>query len=202
MLGSFGVEGRYPYIDLRLAALCEALKPLNKKGKLFHKRVCAKRLPARVLRHISKVGGSTALHSLFGDQRQIDAFFAAVEKSAAFARYAQFIPARQAAEDRGGPLGKIRRFIGSEPSLRLLMAKVWGKLRVTTPDHYKADFRRQERKLNDSMRLFYLGTFERLFCQEFLPQMIDGARPPRPIGDQLASILADEKNLPGKSCVA
>lgn len=201
ILGSFGVEGRYPYIDLRVAALCQALKPLNKKGKLFHKGVCEKRLPTRVLRHISKLGGSTSLHSLFDDQRQIDAFFTAVEESAAFVRYADLIPQGQAGNSCD-LLGKLRRFIGSEPNLRLLMAKIWGKLLVTPPDHYKADYRRQERKLNDFMRLHYLGTFERLFVEEFLPQRITEPRPARFISDQLADTQAKEKNLPGKSCVA
>lgn len=201
MLNSFDVEGRYPYVDLRLAALCKALRPVNKKGKLYHKSVCRARLPARVLRYIAKVGGSTSLHSLFDGQAQIDAFLAGVERSRAYARYASLIPAPQKAQ--GGVLGKVRRFVDSEPSFRHLLGKVLGKLRVTPADCYRADFRRQERKLNDYMRLCYLGAFETLFVDAFEPQMIDRALPARPI---LAAIGADgqaaRKNMAGKTCVA
>lgn len=179
MLNSFGVEGYYPYIDLGLAGLCRALAPINKKGKLYHKALCQKRFPAPVLRRIAKVGGSTPLHSLFESQEQIDDFLVMVRNSGAWRQFAPLLP-QESAGEQSGLWGKLRRFVGSEPNLRLVWAKVLSKLRVTQADQYTAQYRRQERQLNQAMRIWYLDVFQRLFVEDFRPQLIGQSLSPRP----------------------
>lgn len=196
MLNSFGVEGCYPYIDLGLAGLCRALAPLNKRGKLYHKALCQKRFPAPVLRHIAKVGGSTPLHSLFEDQAHIDAFLEMVRTSGAWAQFSALLPREQQAR-QGGLWGKLRRFVGCEPNLRLVWAKVLSKLRVTQADQYRAQYRRQERQLNQAMRVWYLAVFQRLFVEDFCPQRIGQTLPPRP---QVPAAQAGEDWTPMEKC--
>ena len=70
--------------------------------------------------------------------------------------------------------------MGSEPNLRLVWAKVLSKLRVTQADQYTAQYRRQERQLNQAMRIWYLDAFQRLFVEDFRPQLIGQSLSPRP----------------------
>lgn len=174
MLGSFGVEGCYPYIDLPFYGLCRALARMNRDSKLYHKRICAKRLPAPILSHIAKVGGSTSLHSLFESDEAMRVFFDRVERLPAFALYTPPVPSVRGKELK---ISRLIRFVRAEPTLRLLLSKIVSKTRVSEPQYYTAAFRAEEKKLNEYMKIYYLDRFRHLFAESFDGERVGEERP-------------------------
>jgi len=81
LCNSFGIESRYPFLNKRLLPLTKALVHINKKDKRFHVATCEQLLNEVVLSNISKIGGSTDVHSLFTSKEEMNRFIKAVKAS-------------------------------------------------------------------------------------------------------------------------
>lgn len=64
MLGSFGIEGAYPFLDMDVLRLGYRTRERNGREKRFHKEQCLRLLPDDVGAMLQKTGGSTSLSSL------------------------------------------------------------------------------------------------------------------------------------------
>lgn len=70
MLSSFGICGKYPYLDNNVMILGKALRNLNGYNKAFHKQQCALALNKEVSSCLQKVGGATSCSALFQNEKQ------------------------------------------------------------------------------------------------------------------------------------
>lgn len=149
---SFGVETRYPYLDEPLISVCYALKEISRKDKRVHVANCFECLPAEVTANMSKIGGSTELHSLFNSDKEIGAFFAAVEQSDFYKTHMPLIRKYSYAESQ------------KQTGLTLLKTKI--RNAALSLMHVRKDtYFNDEMKLREYLAVTYLMLFEKLFIK-------------------------------------
>lgn len=88
LANSFDIDTRYPFLDDEFVTIAQSLRSLNGTNKQFHKDHCAQVLPRRIMENISKIGGATDVHSLFGSEAEIARFKAGIRKTPFYRNHA------------------------------------------------------------------------------------------------------------------
>ena len=155
MANSFGIETKYPYLDDEFVSIAHALRNINGKDKRIHIAICRELLPTTVANNISKIGGATDFHSLFGRKEDLDRFILSVENSEFYQKYASVI--------------KSRSYIEKERQTGIKRMKTKVRNLVLDVCHVNVEERKQsayyfeEIKLKEFMCCAYLMLFEQLF---------------------------------------
>ena len=169
MMRSFGIEGRYPYMNQRFAQTAFALRNINGKDKTFHKSYCAEYLPQGIVRNTQKVGGTTSLHSLFNDKDEIKEFLAYIESSKLFNKYQPIINSKHNNDEIS------REKIGSIKND--FIPKVIAKLKTDKLAAFTPQYRAEERRLDRAVRYAYMMVFEKIFASaEHRSEITTGVR--------------------------
>ncbi len=149
---SFGVETRYPYLDEPLISVCYALRNISRKDKRVHVANCHECLPKEVTANMSKIGGSTELHSLFASKKEMKAFFEVVERSDFYKEHLSLIKKYSYEESR------------KQTGFTLLKTKLRNAALALL--HIKRDtYFNDEMKLREYLCVAYLMLFEKLFIE-------------------------------------
>lgn len=156
MLRSFGIEGRYPYMNQKFAQTAFALRKLNGKDKTFHKEYCGEYLPQVILKNTQKVGGTTSLHSLFNDKYEIKEFLSYIENTKMFRKYQPIIDSKHRNDI------KTRDTIGSFKTD--FLPKVRAKIKTDKLAAFTPGYRACERRIDRAVRYAYMMAFEKIFA--------------------------------------
>ncbi len=81
LLNSFGIVGRYPFLEEAALSLASATKDLNGTSKAFHKQQCREVFSKTVCKNLRKIGGSTSYSALFKSEEEIKKFIEDTKKS-------------------------------------------------------------------------------------------------------------------------
>lgn len=162
---SFGIETEYPFLDDEFVSVAHALRNINKKDKRIHVAICQERLPDTVVNNISKIGGATDVHSLFGSKEELERFVSGIEKSAFYQKYAY----------------AFKRVSHTEKQRQTGIRKVKTTVRNMLMDilHLQVEARRQsayyfeEMKLREYLCCAYLMIFEKLFISGKYDDQLD-----------------------------
>ncbi len=155
LANSFGIDTDYPYINDDFVSVAHALRNINQKDKRIHVATCRELLPKKVTKNMSKIGGSTELHSLFENTEESDRFIANVKASEfykkhkdTFERYSVSLKEKQT-------------------GIRLLKTKVrnilMDLLHLNVENRKRDAYYHRELQIRESMLYVYLYLFDKLF---------------------------------------
>lgn len=152
---SFGIETEYPYLDEEFVSIAHSLKDINQKDKRIHIANCQKRLPATVLKNISKIGGATDFHSLFACKEEANRFITNVENSGFFRKYVSLINKASCVEqEKQTGLKKIKTKVRNA---------VLDVCHINEAERKHTAYYLEETKLKEYMCCAYLMLFDKLF---------------------------------------
>lgn len=159
MLNSFGIEGRYPFVNQKFMGVAAAVQNLNQTEKLYHRQVCHEVLDEKIIKNIIVVGGNTSLRSLFRNSAEVEGFLKFVENSELYKEVQPEIARRRAGkgETKADAVKSVMKSFGS----RVIAKLRTHKLRDLSPKHLK-----EAKRLNKDMAYMYVIVFEKLFASE------------------------------------
>ena len=158
MLKSFGIEGKYPYLDKNVIANSMALKDFNKSDKAFHKDNCRKLFDREVSKVIHKEGGATSFHSLFASESEADEFVASVEAG----DYYKDIVGKTKLLPGGNDSGRMKKAVSQlgESAKKIVKMAGAGSLNTLLPA-----YRKKERQIRNALLVEYLRLTEEIFVK-------------------------------------
>ena len=155
LANSFDIDTEYPYLNDEFVSVANALRNINQKDKRIHVATCRELLPEKVVKNMSKIGGSTEVQSLFGNADEAERFISRVESSGfykehkdVFEKYSQAVKEKQTGITQLKT--KIRNIL-----MDLLHLNVEGRK--------KDAYFYRELRLRESLLYVYLFLFNKLF---------------------------------------
>ena len=120
----------------------------------MHVANCRECLPPEVIANMSKIGGSTEMHSLFDNQKAIDQFFKTVEATPFYQRHEEMLKSHQ--------VGEIHKQTGAAKIKTILRNVLFTILHVNKEGRKKDAYLWQEMKLREYICYTYVILFEKL----------------------------------------
>ena len=149
LANSFDIDVRYPYLDDDFISVANALGVQNGTKKKYHKYNCNQILNPDVLSNLSKIGGSTDVHSMFGSASEMGNFISRVKKTNFY-------------KSHSGLLHNICTVPAGENILRRTLSLIPNSIDISRTRLGRESYKRTEIALRQYLGYVYIDIFNHL----------------------------------------